>query len=47
MRWEVHVTRMMRYKKAYEILVGNLKGCDHLEDLDVDGSMILEWILGE
>jgi len=23
----------------------NLKGRDHFEDLDVDGSLILEWIL--
>jgi hypothetical protein len=24
-----------------------LKGGDHLEDLDVDGRIILEWILGK
>jgi hypothetical protein len=24
---------------------GNLKGIDHSEDLDVDGRIILEWIL--
>jgi hypothetical protein len=25
----------------------NLKGKDHSEDLDVDGKIILEWILGK
>jgi hypothetical protein len=25
----------------------NLKGRDHLEDLGVDGKIILEWILGK
>jgi len=25
----------------------NLKGRDHLEDLDVDGKIILEWVLGK
>jgi hypothetical protein len=25
----------------------NLKGRDHLEDLGVDGDIILEWILGK
>jgi hypothetical protein len=25
----------------------NLKGRDHLEDLDVDGKIILEWISGK
>jgi hypothetical protein len=25
--------------------LGNLKGRDHLEDLGVDGRIILEWIL--
>jgi hypothetical protein len=28
------------------IWLGNLKGRDHLEDLDVDGDIILEWVLG-
>jgi hypothetical protein len=26
--------------------LGNLKGRDHLEDISIDGRMILEWILG-
>jgi hypothetical protein len=27
--------------------LGNLKGRDHLEDLGVDGKIILEWMLGK
>jgi hypothetical protein len=26
--------------------LGNLKGTEHLENLDVDGIIILKWILG-
>jgi hypothetical protein len=32
-------------RNAYNILVENLKGRDHMEDLGVDGKIILEWIL--
>jgi hypothetical protein len=28
-------------------IVGNLEGMNHMEDLDVDGRIILEWILGK
>jgi hypothetical protein len=34
-RWEVHTY----------FWFGNLKGTDHFEDLDIDGRLILEWIL--
>jgi hypothetical protein len=34
-------------RNAYYILVGNLMGRDHLEDLGVDGNIILQWILGK
>jgi hypothetical protein len=36
---------MGEMRNAYNILVGNLKGGDHAEDLSVDGRIILEWIL--
>jgi hypothetical protein len=32
-------------RNAYKILVANLKGRDHLEELDVDARLILECIL--
>jgi len=36
----------MRY--GYKIFVEkNLKGKDLLDDLDVDGNIILEWVLGK
>jgi hypothetical protein len=32
-------------RNAYRFWSDNLKGRDHLEDLGVDGRIILEWIL--
>jgi hypothetical protein len=37
----------MHGRSAYSILVGKPEGKNHLEDLDVDGRIILEWILGK
>jgi len=37
MRWVVHVAHMGR-------VVGNLREREHLEDLDIDGRIILRWI---
>jgi hypothetical protein len=34
-------------RNAYRILVGNVNGRDHSEDLGVDGKIMLEWILGK
>jgi len=34
----------MRYRHTYEILVGNMKGIDRSEDLDVDGRIILKLV---
>jgi hypothetical protein len=34
-------------KNAYKILIGKPEGRDHLEDLDLDGKIISEWILGK
>jgi hypothetical protein len=33
-------------RNEYKILVENLKGTDSLEDISIDGKIILEWILG-
>jgi hypothetical protein len=33
-------------KNAYKMYIGKPEGKNHFEDLDVDGKIILEWILG-
>jgi hypothetical protein len=45
-RWAGYVARIEEIN-AYSILVANLKGRDHLEDVGVDGRIILERILGK
>jgi hypothetical protein len=45
-RWVGHVARTREMKKAYTILIENLNGRDHLEELTLDGWIILEWISG-
>jgi hypothetical protein len=40
-----HVASMRSVRNAYNILVESLDGRDHLQDLGVDGKVILEWIL--
>jgi hypothetical protein len=42
MRWAEYVARMGEIRNAYNILIGNLKGKSHSEDLGVDGKMILK-----
>jgi hypothetical protein len=34
-------------KIEYKILVGNLKGRDHPQDLGVGGKLTLKWMLGK
>jgi hypothetical protein len=34
MKWVGHVAHMQERRNAFRILVGKLKGTDHLEDLD-------------
>jgi hypothetical protein len=38
---------MEETRNAYSILVGNLNGKDHSEDLGVEGKIIFEWTLGK
>jgi hypothetical protein len=38
---------MGEMRNAYNILVGKLEGKSYLEDVDVDGKIILECILGK
>jgi hypothetical protein len=44
MRWAGHVARMGERRGAYSILVGEPEERDQLEDLRVDGKIILKWI---
>jgi hypothetical protein len=37
---------MGEMRNAYRVLIGNLKGRDHSDDVGVDRKIILEWILG-
>jgi hypothetical protein len=40
-----HIACLGEMANAYKILLENLKGRDHLEDLGIDGRIILEYIL--
>jgi hypothetical protein len=39
-----NIAHMREARNAYKIVVGNLKGRDHLEDLGIDRKIILEWM---
>jgi hypothetical protein len=43
-RWTGHVACKGELRNSYSILVRKPEGKDHLEDLGVDGEIILEWI---
>jgi hypothetical protein len=45
MKWTVHVARMGEIRNKYKILVENLRGTGHSEELGIDTRIILEWIL--
>jgi len=45
-RWAVHVARMGERRGVWRVLVGgNLKERDHLGDPDVNGKILLRWVL--
>jgi hypothetical protein len=44
MRWAGHVACIWEMN-AYKCLVGKLKEADHFGDLDIDGRIILKWII--
>jgi hypothetical protein len=41
-RWAEHVVRIRERRGAYRVLMGNPKQWEHLEDLRVDGNIILK-----
>jgi hypothetical protein len=47
MRWVGHVARTGDRRNAYRVLVGRPAGRKHLEDLGVDGSIMLKCILNK
>jgi hypothetical protein len=47
MRWMRHVEQMGEMRYIYKILVGKPVRRDHLEDLGIDGRIILKWTLAE
>jgi hypothetical protein len=47
MRWMGHVACAGEMRYAYRILVENLKGRPHLEDLGIDGMVVLKRIIME
>ena len=45
-RWAGNVACMGVKRNAYKVLAGKLKERDHLEELHIDGKVILTWIVG-
>jgi hypothetical protein len=48
MRWLWYLSLTEEVRNAYTVLIGkNLKGKELLEDMGVDGKIILKWVLNE
>jgi hypothetical protein len=43
LRWEGHAARKESRRGAYRVLEGSLRERDDLEDLCLDGNIILKW----
>jgi len=43
MKWAGYVARIRDRRPAYRVLVGDLREGAHLEDLGLDGRIILKW----
>jgi hypothetical protein len=43
-RWAAHVARMVGRRGACRVLVGGSDGKNHLEEVGIDGRIILKWI---
>jgi hypothetical protein len=44
-RWVEHLARAAYSKGAYRVLMERTEGKNHLEEMDLDGRIILKWIL--
>jgi hypothetical protein len=44
MGWQGHVARIGDTRGAYRVWYGNLGERDNLEDLGIDGRVILKWV---
>jgi hypothetical protein len=44
MRWEGHVAHV-EMRNVHEIVTGNLRGRDHLGELEADGGITLKWVI--
>jgi hypothetical protein len=47
MKWVGNVARMTKTRNVHSILDGESEGKNHSEDLEVEGNIILEWVLGK
>jgi hypothetical protein len=46
MRWVGHVTRMVKIRNMYKILVGISEEINHIRNFSVDAKIILKWKQG-
>jgi hypothetical protein len=45
MKWTGHLACLGKRKVTYRVWMGSSEGKNHLEDLGVDGRIILKWIM--